>query len=75
MSWNAKTVLQLSRVATLPTVVSSSLAGAALAGGNPLNPNILIFMFSMSLAYIGGMFLNDAFDRKNIRSALFLQAT
>jgi len=64
MSWNVKIVLQLSRVATLPTIVSSSLAGAALAGGNPLNPNILILMFSMSLAYIGGMFLNDAFDRK-----------
>ncbi len=64
MSWNAKTALQLGRVSNLPTVWSNTLAGAALAGGNPLNGNLLIMMFAMSLAYIGGMFLNDAFDRK-----------
>lgn len=64
MSWNAKTALQLGRVSNLPTVLSNTLAGAALAGGNPLNANLLILMFAMSLAYIGGMFLNDAFDRK-----------
>ena len=64
MSWSAKTALQLGRVSNLPTVWSNTLAGAALAGGNPLNGNLLIVMFAMSLAYIGGMFLNDAFDRE-----------
>lgn len=64
MSWNAKTALQLGRVSNLPTVWSNTLAGAALAGGNPLNGNLLVLMFAMSLAYIGGMFLNDAFDRE-----------
>ncbi len=64
MSWNAKTALQLGRVSNLPTVWSNVLAGAALSGGNPLNANLLIFLFSLSLAYIGGMFLNDAFDRE-----------
>ena len=64
MSWNIKTALQLGRVSNLPTVWSNTLAGVALAGSNPLNGNLLILMFAMSLAYIGGMFLNDAFDRK-----------
>lgn len=64
VSWTTKTFLQLGRVSSLPTILSTTLAGAALAGGNPLNPNIVILMFAMSLAYIGGAFLNDAFDRK-----------
>lgn len=64
MSWNAKTALQLGRVSNLPTVWSNTLAGAALAGSNPLNGNLLVMMVAMSLAYIGGMFLNDAFDRE-----------
>ena len=64
MSWNVKTALQLGRVSNLPTVWSNTLAGAALTGSNPLSGNLLIMMFAMSLAYIGGMFLNDAFDRE-----------
>lgn len=64
MSWNTKTALQLGRVSNLPTVWSNTLAGVALAGGNPLSGNLLVMMFAMSLAYIGGMFLNDAFDRE-----------
>lgn len=64
MSWNVKTALSLGRVSNLPTVWSNTLAGVALAGGNPLNGNILFMMLAMSLAYIGGMFLNDAFDRE-----------
>ncbi len=64
MSWDTKTALQLGRVSNLPTVWSNTLAGVALAGANPLNFNVLLLIFSMSLAYIGGMFLNDAFDRR-----------
>ena len=64
MSWDAKTALQLGRVSNLPTVWSNTLAGVALAGANPLNGSTLLLMFAMSLAYTGGMFLNDAFDRK-----------
>ena len=64
MSWKIKTALQLGRVSNLPTVWSNVLAGVALAGASPLNGYILPLILAMSLAYIGGMFLNDAFDRK-----------
>ena len=64
MSWKIKTALQLGRVSNLPTIWSNVVAGIALAGASPLNGFILPLLLAMSLAYIGGMFLNDAFDRK-----------
>lgn len=64
MSWNTETILKLGRVSNLPTVWSNALAGVVLAGVSPLSWNILTVMVAMSMAYIGGMFLNDAFDRK-----------
>lgn len=64
MSWTLPTALKLGRVSNLPTVWSNTLAGVVLAGASPFNWNILTITLAMTLAYIGGMFLNDAFDRK-----------
>lgn len=64
MSWNTKTILALGRVSNLPTVWSNTLAGVVLAGVSPLQWNLLPLLLAMTLAYTGGMFLNDAFDRK-----------
>lgn len=61
---NAQTFLRLGRVSNLPTVWSDTLAGAALAGALPLDGRIVVLALAMTLAYTGGMFLNDAFDRE-----------
>jgi len=56
------TLLKLGRVSNLPTVWSNTLAGAVLAGVYIFNNTIILLIVAMSLAYIGGMFLNDAYD-------------
>lgn len=61
---NIKTALELGRVSNLPTVWTNTLAGAVLAAGILQPGFIVLLMLAMSLAYIGGMYLNDAFDRK-----------
>jgi UbiA prenyltransferase family len=56
-----RTLLVLGRVSNLPTVWSNCLAGWWLAGGQ--NFKALPFLLGgASFLYIGGMFLNDAFD-------------
>jgi hypothetical protein len=55
--------LRLGRVSNLPTVWTNALAGVALAGASPWQWAILPAVLGLSLAYLGGMFLNDAFDR------------
>ncbi len=57
------TLLRLGRVSNLPTVWTDVLAGTALAGGDPLSGRTALALAAMTLFYIGGMFLNDAFDR------------
>jgi heme O synthase-like polyprenyltransferase len=58
-----KTALKLGRISNLPTVWSNVIAATALAGGAP--PSLsLAAAAAMSLLYVGGMYLNDAFDRK-----------
>ncbi len=54
--------LRLGRVSNLPTVWTNALAGAALAGGAPLDTRTLPLIVALSLFYVGGMYLNDAFD-------------
>ena len=62
MSWTI--YLRLGRVSNLPTVWTNVLAGVALAGA-ALAPGPLAFLaLALSLFYIGGMYLNDAFDRE-----------
>lgn len=54
--------LRLGRVSNLPTVVTNAMAGMVLAGaGVPMGPLALVVL-AAGLAYVGGMFLNDAFD-------------
>ena len=55
------TILRLGRVSNLPTVWTNALAGAVLAGGAPATA-VAIAALALSLFYVGGMWLNDAFD-------------
>jgi len=55
--------LRLGRISNLPTVWTNVLAGALLTG-EPLDGRTLgVLLVSLSLFYVGGMYLNDAFDR------------
>ncbi|MEJ5232192.1 MAG: UbiA family prenyltransferase [Geminicoccaceae bacterium] len=54
--------LRLGRVSNLPTVWSNALAGVAVAGGEPWSPVTFLVGVALSLFYVGGMYLNDAFD-------------
>ncbi len=55
--------IRLGRVSNLPTVWSNALAGTVVAGGEPWQPSTLLVALGLSLLYVGGMYLNDAFDR------------
>ena len=56
--------LRLGRVSNLPTVWTNVAAGAVLSGA-PLYPGTMVaLLVALSLFYIGGMYLNDAFDRE-----------
>ena len=59
-SW--RTLLVLGRVSNLPTVWTNCLAGWGLGGGGDSLWPLLILCWGASLLYIGGMYLNDAFD-------------
>lgn len=58
-----RTLLVLGRVSNLPTVWSNCLAGWWLGGGGNLAQLPFLFL-GVSLLYVGGMFLNDAFDEQ-----------
>lgn len=59
---NLSVALKLGRVSNLPTVWTNVFTGMALAAGVGMQPVLAILLVSLSLFYIGGMFLNDAFD-------------
>jgi 4-hydroxybenzoate polyprenyltransferase len=56
-----RTWLTLVRPGNLPTVWSNCLAGWWLGGGGELRP-LPLLLGGVTLLYIGGAFLNDAFD-------------
>lgn len=56
--------LKLGRISNLPTVWTNTLVGVTLAGGSALDPRLPLLLVALSLFYVGGMFLNDAFDRE-----------
>jgi hypothetical protein len=56
--------LRLGRISNLPTVWTNVLVGALLTGGALADPRLPLLMVALSLFYVGGMFLNDAFDRE-----------
>lgn len=57
-------MLVLGRVSNLPTVWSNCLAGWLLGGGGGLR-SLLVLVLGSSFLYVGGMFLNDAFDHEH----------
>lgn len=60
MTWDI--ALKLSRVSNLPTIWTNTLAGLVLSGGAFSDQKSLPVLIAVSLFYIGGMYLNDAFD-------------
>ena len=62
MNW--KVALELGRVSNLPTVWTNTIAGVALAGTSPADSRVPWLLLALSLCYVAGMFLNDAFDRE-----------
>jgi 4-hydroxybenzoate polyprenyltransferase len=61
---SVETAIRLGRVSNLPTVWSNALAGTVLAGGEPWRLSTLLAAAGLSLLYVAGMYLNDAFDRE-----------
>ena len=58
-----ETALRLGRVSNLPTVWTNVAVGMALAGIGTLPVGLLALLAAAaSLLYVGGMYLNDAFD-------------
>ena len=53
--------LRLGRVSNLPTVWTNAALGAVLSGAPAPGP-VLLAALSLTLLYLGGMWLNDAFD-------------
>ena len=62
MSWQV--ALRLGRVSNLPTVWTNTATGIVLAGGAVGSPATLPLLLALSLFYVGGMYLNDAFDAR-----------
>jgi 4-hydroxybenzoate polyprenyltransferase len=55
-------VLKLGRVSNLPTVWTNTVAAIVLAGAEVTSAAAPALLASMTLFYLGGMYLNDAFD-------------
>jgi len=59
---NLSLFLRLGRVSNLPTILSNVIAGALLSGADFSGNSIFLLALSFCAFYVGGMFLNDAFD-------------
>jgi 4-hydroxybenzoate polyprenyltransferase len=59
---NLSLALRLGRISNLPTVWTNVLVGVMLAGGSLADPRLALLLLALSFFYVGGMFLNDAFD-------------
>jgi 4-hydroxybenzoate polyprenyltransferase len=58
------TALRLGRVSNLPTTWTNVAAGLVLSGAAPARQSLLLGLCAAaSCSYVGGMYLNDAFDR------------
>ncbi|MBR0846383.1 UbiA family prenyltransferase [Bradyrhizobium diazoefficiens] len=60
----ALTWLKLGRVSNLPTVLTNVIAGAIIANPNAPFADLVTIGLSMTSFYVGGMYLNDYFDRE-----------
>lgn len=54
--------LSLGRVSNLPTVWTNTLTGVVLAGGTLDDTGAWLLLTALTLFYVAGMYLNDAFD-------------
>jgi 4-hydroxybenzoate polyprenyltransferase len=63
-SWRQKLSahLALARISNSPTVITNTLAGAALAGSNGQNFRTALVAVAMVMFYTAGMYLNDLLD-------------
>ena len=61
---SAHTLLRLGRVSNLPTVWTNVIAGATIASTASAPADIATIGLSMTAFYVGGMYLNDFFDRE-----------
>ena len=57
------TLLRLGRISNVPTVWTNALAGSVIAGGGQRPDQIALILIAMTAFYVGGMYLNDFFDR------------
>ncbi|MBX2878622.1 MAG: UbiA family prenyltransferase [Granulosicoccus sp.] len=62
--WTLSTALTLGRVSNLPTIWTNVIAACLLSGGQLSITTLSTLLLAMSAAYIGGMFLNDAYDHQ-----------
>ena len=62
MNW--ATALRLGRVSNLPTIWTNILAGAVLSDATITPLPLALLLLALSLFYVAGMYLNDAFDRE-----------
>jgi 4-hydroxybenzoate polyprenyltransferase len=60
---SAQTLLRLGRVSNLPTVWTNVIAGATIANTAANIIDIALIGLAMTAFYVGGMYLNDFFDR------------
>jgi 4-hydroxybenzoate polyprenyltransferase len=58
------TLLRLGRISNIPTVWTNVIAGSVIAGGDRNPGRIALIMLAMTAFYVGGMYLNDFFDRE-----------
>jgi len=58
------TLLRLGRISNLPTVWTNVFAGSVIAGGGHHPDRIAPILIAMTAFYVGGMYLNDFFDRE-----------
>lgn len=54
--------LKLGRISNLPTVWTNTVAAIVLAGATVTSSATPLLLAAMTLFYLGGMYLNDAFD-------------
>jgi 4-hydroxybenzoate polyprenyltransferase len=58
------TLLRLGRISNVPTVWTNVLAGSVIAGATLHLDQIAVIVTAVTALYIGGMYLNDFFDRE-----------
>ena len=57
------TLLRLGQISNVPTIWTNVLAGSVIAGGAAHSEGIGLIAIAMTAFYVGGMYLNDFFDR------------